>query len=223
MKLKTVTIIPARGGSKGIPLKNLVNIKGKPLIWYSINASINSSVSETWVSTDHEGIKDVSKKFGAKTILRPKELCDDFIMPDASLIHFAENVEFDVLVFIQPTSPLIKPSYINSCIEKVVDEGYDSVFTVHEEHWIPKWSIKNDEKFGVDVISPFNWDMLNRPRRQDKESLYVENGMLYVSTRESLLSNRLRYGGKIGFVIIPIYDSFQVDSFEDLELVRRVI
>ena len=114
--MKIVTVILARGGSKGIPRKNIIDINGRPLIWYSINASLNSNVSETWVSTDDDEIKLVSINCGAKVIDRPSELATDSIMGDDSLVHFANEKDFDVLVYIQPTSPLIKTKYIQCII-----------------------------------------------------------------------------------------------------------
>jgi len=212
--MKIVSLITARGGSKGIPLKNIVDVNGKPLIWYSINASSKSKVSETWVSTDSEEIASLSEHYGAKSLNRPTYLANDIIMPDDSIIHFAECVDFDYVVFIQPTSPLIKSKYIDIGIEMIKSGVYDSVFTATKEHWIPRWD-KN--------IQPVDWNIYERPRRQDKPELYTENGMFYITKRESLLSSKLRYSGNMGVVEIPLMDSFQVDNKEDLELIRKII
>ena len=116
--MRVVSLITARGGSKGIPKKNLIDINGRPLIWYSIRASLDSKVDETWVSTDSEEIQNASVKAGARVIIRPDDLADDYIMPDEVLLHFAQHVEFDILAFIQPTSPLIKAEYINKSWHK---------------------------------------------------------------------------------------------------------
>jgi len=115
---------------------------------------------------------------------------------------------------IQPTSPLIKSEYINEGIDMMLSEKYDSVFSVHEDHWFPRWDTD---------VNPIDWDINERPRRQDKPKTYIENGMFYITTKENLQKTRLRYGGKMGFVNIPIYDSFQVDSYEDLDLVGRLL
>ena len=98
--MKIISVITARGGSKGVHRKNITDVNGNPLIWYSIKASLESNVDETWVSTEDSEIKDISIKCGAKVIDRPSELADDIIMPDASLIHAAESIDFDVMVFI---------------------------------------------------------------------------------------------------------------------------
>ena len=212
--MKIVSLITARGGSKGIPYKNIKDINGKPLISYSIMESLKSDVDETWVSTEDRTIKNYSLGYGARVIDRPKELADDISMPDDSLLHFTDQNDFDVLVFIQPTSPMIKSKYINEGIKMIKSGKYDSVFTVTKEHWTPKWD---------DNVQPVDWDIHNRPRRQDKEDLYVENGMFYITKRDNLLTSKLRYSGRKGFVKIPLTDSFQVDTREDLDLIRKLI
>ena len=127
MKIKS--LITARGNSKSIPNKNILDINNKPLIAYSIEASKGSDVIETWVSTDCKKIKDISLKYGAMVIERPEELATDLILNEPSLIHFAEEVDFDFLIFIQPTSPFIKSKYINQGIKLMLTGKYDSVFT----------------------------------------------------------------------------------------------
>ena len=212
--MKIVSLITARGGSKGIPNKNIIDVNGKPLISYSISASLGSNVDETWVSTDSDKIKMVSVECGSKVIDRPKHLADDISMPDDSLLHFASKKDFDILVFIQPTSPMIKSQYINDGIEMIKSGKYNSVFTVTKEHWIPRWDKD---------VEPVDWNIYERPRRQDKLESYIENGMFYITKREHLLASKLRYSGIIGVVDIPLMDSFQVDSKEDLELIRKII
>src|SRR3989344_5617619 len=104
---KIVAIIPARGGSRGIPHKNIVDLAGKPLIAYSIEAAKNSKyISEVYVSTDDQAIAETSKKFGAKIIKRPAEMATSKAKSEEALLHFAEQVDFDVLVFLQCTSAL---------------------------------------------------------------------------------------------------------------------
>ena len=212
--MKVVSVITARGGSKGVPRKNIVDINGKPLIWFSINASLESCVDETWVSTEDSEIKSVSIECGANVVDRPNHLADDIIMPDAALLHASEHVDFDVLVFIQPCAALIKPEYINQAVHLVTEGGYDSSFAVVRESWMPVWDLD---------VNPIDWEIDNRPRRQDKKEWFKEAGMLYVTTRENLLKSGLRYSGKIGVVEIPLKDSFQVDNYQDLQLLRRLL
>ena len=135
--MKTVALILARGGSKEVPKKNIRLLSGEPLISYCINTAKYSNVNEIWVSTDNKTIKGISTGLGAKVIDRPDEFATDESPSEDALLHFAENIDFDVLVFIQPTSPLLRPSYINEGLEKIKE--YDSVFSVYKEHWLPRW------------------------------------------------------------------------------------
>jgi N-acylneuraminate cytidylyltransferase len=133
-------------------------------------------------------------------------------MPDAALVHFAKNYEFDILVFIQPTSPLLKSKYINMGLKML--NKYDSVFSAYKEHWQPRWT-KDSQ--------PYEWDINKRPRRQDKQELYVENGAFYITTKENLLESKLRYSKNIGIVEMPYYESFQVDNKDDLQLIKKLL
>lgn len=212
--MKIVSVILARGGSKEIPSKNIINIKGKPLIYYTIKASQESNVQETWVSTDCAKIKKVAQKFNANVLDRPKIISQDFSKSEEALIHFSEKIEFDVLVFIQPTSPLLKSKDINKGIRLILDEGYNSVFSVYKQHWIPRWTLD---------IKPINWKTDNRPMRQEVNEEYVENGAFYITTKTSLLKSQLRYSGKKNIVVMPLSRSFQIDTLEDLKLIQGLL
>ena len=208
--MKIVSITLARGGSKGIPKKNMVLIDDKPLVFYAVN----NSIDETWVSTDDEEIAKACKDFGANVIMRPEEISKDTSKCEAALLHFAENVEFDVLAFIQATSPLLEVEYLEIGLQMMREKRYDSVFSVQREHWIPRWSLELD---------PIDWIPSQRPRRQMKPETYLENGAFYLTTREQLLSSGVRYGGNMGVVEMPLAQSFQVDTEDDLELIRNLI
>ena len=212
--MKIVSVILARGGSKEIPSKNIINVKGKPLIYYTIKASQESNVQETWVSTDCAKIKKVAQKFNANVLDRPKIISQDFSKSEEALIHFSEKIEFDVLVFIQPTSPLLKSKDINKGIRLILDEGYNSVFSVYKQHWIPRWTLD---------IKPINWKTNNRPMRQEVNEEYVENGAFYITTKISLLKSQLRYSGKKNIVVMPLSRSFQIDTLEDLKLIQGLL
>jgi CMP-N-acetylneuraminic acid synthetase len=210
--MNTKTIILARGGSKGIPNKNITIINGKPLLSYSIKTTLESIANDVWVSTDCEHIASVAKQYGSKVIDRPKEISTDKSKSEEALLHFANNTDFDILVFIQPTSPLLLPEDINKGLHLMAD--YDSVFSAYKEHWIPRWNID---------ISPDDWNIHNRPMRQDMSEKYVENGAFYITTRQQLLNSKCRYGGKIGVVEMPFYRSFQIDTLEDLQLIEKLL
>lgn len=210
--MKAKSLILARGGSKGIPKKNIIDLNGSPLLSYTANASLNSDVDETWVSTDCSEIGTYAKDLGCKVIIRPESISGDSAKSDEALTHFADYIDFDILVFIQPTSPLLTSEDINKGLEMMTD--YDSVFSACREHWIPRWKIDG---------TPDNWDINNRPMRQDVDDTYVENGAFYITTREQLMTSHLRYGGEVGIYEMPIYRSFQIDTHDDLALMERLI
>tara|TARA_Y100000590_G_scaffold451941_2_gene594206 strand:+ start:1392 stop:2036 length:645 start_codon:yes stop_codon:yes gene_type:complete len=214
--MKIVSVILARGGSKGIPNKNIIDINGKPMIFYVIDASLKSHIHETWVSTDSIDIKKISLEYGAKVLDRPANISKDFSKSEDALIHFADNVDFDIVVFIQPTSPLLLYSDINKGIDLLLNHSnsYDSIFSAYEDHWIPRWN-KN--------IKPKNWDIQNRPMRQEVDCEYVENGAFYITKKNNLQKTKLRYSGNIGISIMPQLRSFQVDSMDDLQLIRKLL
>ncbi len=206
---KIISIIPARKGSKGIPNKNLISLCGKPLIHYAIQASKQSIVEETWVSSDSDEILNISKKLGAKTIKRPEELSDDNASSESALIHFSEKVEFDILVFIQCTSPLVKPQDINRGIEKM--KNFDSIVSVTETHHM-FWNAKG----------PL-YDINNRERRQDSIKRYLETGSFYITSKKNLMKSQNRLSGKIGLVEIPKHRSIEIDTIDDLKIAELMI
>jgi CMP-N-acetylneuraminic acid synthetase len=210
MKIKS--LILARGGSKGIPNKNIISIKGKPLLSYVIKTALQSLANDVWVSTDCKKIASVAKEYGSKVIDRPKEISKDKSKSEEALLHFANNVDFDILVFIQPTSPLLLPEDINKGLSMMLD--YDSIFSAYKEHWIPRWNING---------CPYNWNIYNRPMRQDMPEQHVENGAFYITTKKALLESQCRYSGKIGIVEMPMLRSFQIDTPEDLELIKKLL
>ena len=210
--MRTVSLLPARGGSKGIPNKNIAPLNGKPLIYYAIQASLNSESQETWVSTDNDEIKRVSIECGARVIDRPAEISKDYSQSEEALLHFCSEVDFDTLVFIQPTSPLVESTYIDTGIQMMNE--HDSVFSVYKEHWVPRWTKE---------VNPDGWDVNNRPMRQQMDEKYVENGAFYITKKDNLLQSKLRYSGKIGVVEMPLYKSFQIDTEEDLALIGNML
>ena len=211
---KVVSITLARGGSKGVPFKNLKQLGGKPLLYYAITACKKSNIDEVWVSTENADIKRVSESCGATVINRPHEISCDTSKCEEALKHFALNVDFDIMAFVQCTSPLVSWTDINKAIEMVKSKKYDSVFSVTKEHWIPRWSME---------IEPIGWEPKNRPRRQQKPQTYIENGSFYVTTRKQFLNTGVRYGGNMGIVEVPLVRSFQVDTQEDFDLIGKLI
>jgi len=207
--LKIVSIILARSGSKGIPNKNIIKLNNKPLISYAITASVKSKVHETWVSSDSNKILNIAKKFKANTLLRPKKYSTDKATSESALIHFASKVNFDIMVFIQATSPLIIPQDINKSL--VLLKKYDSVISVSKlDQFV--WNNKKP-----------NYDLNNRQRRQNNNQSYLETGSIFVTKRENFLASKNRISGKIGFVEVPRSRSFDIDTYEDLNIVKKII
>lgn len=211
-KIMIKTIITARCGSQEIKNKNIINLNSEPLISYTINSSLKSLSSETWVSTDCKKIADIALGLGAKIIIRPQAISNNNSKSEEALIHFAQNIDFDILVFIQPTSPLLLPEDINKGLDMISE--YDSIFSAYKEHWMPRWNIDG---------TPDNWNIDYRPMRQEVPEKYVENGALYITTREALLKSRCRYSGKIGILEMPYSRSFQIDTQDDLRLMSKLI
>ena len=212
--LKVVSLTLSRGGSKGVPRKNLALLNGKPLVYYVIRAAQLSNIGEVWISTEDSEIKKVSEGFGAKVIDRPAHMAQDTSKCELSLLQFADNVDFDVLVYIQTTSPLVRPQDINKGIDMVATGEYDSVFSVSRETWIPRWNLD---------VTPDDWEPKNRPRRQSMPEKYIENGAFYITTKKQLLESGLRYSGNIGVVEMPLSRSFQIDTTQDFELIENIM
>ncbi len=132
---KIVSIIPARGGSKGIPRKNIIQLGGIPLIAHTITSSLKSKyVNETYVSTDDDEIAKIAEKWGSKAVYRPKKLATDTTSSEDVLLHFSSKVDFDILVFLQCTSPLTSSNDIDNAIKLLMEKKHDSILSVCQDH-----------------------------------------------------------------------------------------
>lgn len=211
--MKKVAFIPARGGSKGIKNKNICMVNNEPLLFYAITAAKYSNVDEVWVSTDNSSIKSVARSLGAKVLDRPSDISGDSSPSEEALLHFAENVDFDVVVFIQATSPLLQPDHINGGLEMMRD--YDSVLSGYREHWLPRWS---DDGY------PINFDSFpDRGMRQDHGSVWVENGAFYITSKDNLLDVRQRVGGQVGIYEMKPQESIQLNTLSDIDFVEKLL
>ena len=221
--LSILCIIPARGGSKGIPRKNVQLLGGKPLLAYSIECARGTpSISRVVVSTDDSEIAAVAKEYGAEVIWRPAEISGDTASSESALIHVldylrdTEGYEPDLVVFLQATSPLRKPDDIQNAIEKLQREGADSLFSACPLHGFV-W-----RKEGGRFVS-LNYDYRRRPRRQDAPEDLIENGSIYIFKPWVLRKFNNRLGGKITVYYMDVLDSFQIDEPADLELVEKLL
>ena len=219
-KKNIIAIIPARGGSKGIPRKNIISFLNKPLITHSIEYAKKSTlVHNVYVSTDDKDISKVSLDSGAQVINRPRNLSNDTASTESVLLHALDNIKAkpDAIILLQPTSPLRPKGSLDKAIKHFFSEKYDSLLSISPTHRF-FWQTKNK-------IAIPKYDYKNRPRRQDiglNEISYVENGSLYISSYDNLISNENRLGGNIGFIIFNEDYSYEIDTPTDLKILTSI-
>ena len=184
-----LVIIPARGGSKRLPRKNLLDLCGKPLIAWSIEAALKSKyISKVIVSSDDEEILNIAKEYKADFIKRPDELASDTATTFDTLKHTLENVEkYDYVVLLQPTSPLRTEKHINEAIELLEEKNADAIISVCEMEHSPLWSNTLDEN--LDITNFLRDEVLNK-RSQDLPKYYRLNGAIYICKTDKLLQNK---------------------------------
>jgi YrbI family 3-deoxy-D-manno-octulosonate 8-phosphate phosphatase len=224
--MEILTIIPARGGSKSIPRKNIRPVLGKPLIAYSIEqASSTPAVTRVVVSTDDAEIADVARQYGAEIVQRPAEIAGDNATSESALLHVldhlrdAEGYTPDLVVFLQATSPLRQPDDIQRAITTLIMGETDSLFSASMLHGFV-WRQRDD----TGEVASFTYDHTNRPRRQDLHHHDVqENGSIYVFKPSVLREHNNRLGGKVSVHVMDTLDSFQVDDPADLDLMERLL
>ena len=213
--------IPARGGSKGVPGKNIKEFAGKPLVVHSIEYALNcSQIDEVVVSTDDNKIAKIALKAGAKVVIRPPELSTDSATTESAIHHFVNkfNKKPDILVLLQPTSPFRPKGSLENAITHFTENGFDSLLSITPTHRF-FWRVKEDQTTFAE------YDYLNRPRRQDmklEDIRYMENGSLYIFTRKHFDKTGNRLGGKIGYVEWPVEYSIEIDTQLDFDIVEKL-
>lgn len=219
--MNTIGIIPARGGSKGIPKKNITPFLGEPLIVHTIQQALQSNrLDEVFVSTDDEEIASTSKEAGATVIDRPSEIAGDRDPTEDALIHTLDVLNEDginpkIVVLLQCTSPLRRENDIDNATAMVAKDRYDSVLSACEDHSF-YWALGDDD------AEPINYDPKSRSMRQEIDSWYMENGSIYVMTTELLQEEGCRLGGTVGIYEMPEMLSFEIDHPDDLELIEYI-
>lgn len=213
--MKVVAFIPARGGSKGIYKKNIVDFHGKPLMKNTIDVCKKSRfIEEIYVSSDDQEILDLARGYGVKTIERPSELSQDTSSTEAAIGHFMESVgNVDLVVLLQITSPLREVKDVDNLIGKVLTDELDSAFTASPLTDFFVWDT------GAPIRS-LNYDYKNRKRRQDISAQVVENGSAYCFRAEKFKEFNNRLCGKIGFSLMDSWKMFEIDTEEDLEICK---
>jgi CMP-N,N'-diacetyllegionaminic acid synthase len=213
-----LAIIPARGGSKRLARKNVLDLCGKPLIAYSIEAGLKSKyIDKVIVTSDDEEILSISKRYGADIIVRPDELSNDTATTFDAIKHTIENTnKYDYLVLLQPTSPLRTQKHINEAIELLEAKNADAVISVCEMEHSPLWSNTLNED--LDMSNFLKEEVLNK-RGQDLDKYFRLNGAIYICKMDKILNNK-------GFFLkenIYAYkmnkkDSIDIDDEFDFEL-----
>jgi CMP-N,N'-diacetyllegionaminic acid synthase len=224
--MNIVAIIIARGGSKGIPKKNIIDFCGKPLISWTIMQCLNSKkISSVWVSSDSKEILDISQRYGANIIQRPDKISGDSEASESAWAHaiklingLSNSEKVDYILAPQVTSPLRHSSDFSNAIERIVKKKADSLVSVAEVEDFFMWK-KNDGENPNSI----NYDYRNRKPRQEIEATYLENGSFYIFKPKVLKDNNNRLGGKIELFEMDRYKMFQIDNHEDIELASVIM
>ena len=211
MNPKTIAIIPARGGSKRLPNKNILSLGGIPLIAHSIlyAQQNNDIIDEVYVSTDDVAIKKIALEYGAKVIDRPENLSGDLEPTVTALKHVLESLDFEVenVILLQATNPLRPENVLKDAFETYKNGNYDSLFTVSRNH-------QKLGKIEANKFIPFNYEI--GQRSQDLEPLFFENGLLYITKVALILQNVIISKNAFPLEVNHIFSVIDIDGSEDL-------
>lgn len=224
--MKVLAIIPARGGSKGLPKKNIKPLNGKPLINYSIESALKSTeIQSVMVSTDSVEIIDIAQKAGAIVpFIRPESLSSDTATSKDVLIHAIDFLqkkgqEFDYVVLLQPTSPFRRKGDIDNAIKLAVKKDADMVVSVKETESNPYYVLFEENENGLLINSKKG----NFTRRQDCPKVYELNGSIYVIKVAALLTcNALKFEKTIKYEM-PKHYSVDIDTQEDFDYASFIL
>lgn len=214
-------IIPARGGSKGIPEKNIKEIDGVPLVGHAVtHAGEATRIDRTIVNSDSERIRAAGREYGATAMDRPTSLASDRAEVDPLLTWCVKQIEadgdsVDAVVLLYPTTPLRTARTVDQAVSKVLDGRHDSALSLYEDD---SYLWRRDG----DSVKPTNYDPSDRePRQAESWNQWVENKAVYVTDRDLLLERECRLGGDIGYIEMPEWRSVDIDTPADLELARH--
>lgn len=220
-----LAVIPARGGSKGIPGKNARLVAGRSLLAWSVaHARAADRVDRVVVSTDDEDLAALAREAGAEVpFLRPAELATDDAPTEPAVVHAveqlaAEGYRPDAVVLLQPTSPVRLPGRIDRAVAQLEIEGADSLVGVTEIHPFTWWASADG------AVS--SYDPANRPRRQDlapEDRRFVENGSIYITATDLLLRTGCRLGGKVALHEMDAVESIDIDDEAHLVAVDALL
>lgn len=217
--MKNLIVIPARGGSKGIPRKNLRPLVGRPLIFYSIKSALNSGLkARVVVTTDDDEIALFSSRFGADVVLRGENLSSDNITLDPVIVDALiqcekkYNESYKNIVTIQPTSPLVRANDIEGAVSLLESGQFNTVLSVVDDRHLC-WTVEDENVFPT---------YTKRVNRQQLPPNYKETGAIIACTRTQIQSGT-RIGSDVGILEVPYESSFDIDSFADLYLCEALL
>ena len=223
MKKSILAIIAARGGSKGVPRKNIRLVGGKPLIAWIIEAAKKSSHIDRLIlsSDDHEIIK-VAAEYGCDApFVRPKELARDDSSVSDAIMHAMEKIPgYDYVMLLQPTSPLTQEQDIDGCIESIINLNSKSMVSVTEPEKNPYWMFKMENNSRLKPV--MGNEYLNH-RRQDLPYIFIPTGAIYIARSQWFMENRSFYSELTTGYKIPIERSLDIDTELDLKLLEVLI
>lgn len=225
-----LAIIPARGGSKGLPGKNIKKLCEKPLIAWSIEAGLKSKyIDKVVVSTDYQNIADIAKQYGASVpFLRPDYLASDTATSFDAIKHTIDyyknelDKEFDYIVLLEPTSPLRELSDIDNMIEIIIEneDKFDSIVSIGEVHEHPSIMKKIINK---NYLDNFCKELELKSRRQDNDAAYFPYGVAYIVKRDSFLNEKTFYTNRNTFFEIKRYQCYEIDDIYDFLAIENIM
>lgn len=223
-----VAFIPVRGGSKSIPLKNIKPICGKPLVYWTVKAACGCRyIDKVYVATDSDKISETVESFKcgpeaelfskAVVIGRSAESASDTASTESAMLEFADKYEFDNIVLVQATSPLLQSDDLDRGFEAFNEDGTDSVISVVRQK---RFNWENDEN---GYTHPTNYDVFHRPRRQEFSGYLVENGAFYITSKEDLIKTQNRVSGNIKAVEMNEDTFFEIDEPSDWLIIEALM
>lgn len=217
-----VAIIPARGGSKQIPRKNLERVGGVPLVARAVHAARAAACFDlVVVSTDDDEIAAVAEEAGARVVRRPAELSGDTAASEAAILHALDELErdgerFEIVAFLQATSPFLPSAALAGAVGDVRRGESDSAFSAVETYGF-LWHRGTDG-----TAEAINHEAGHRPRRQDREPHYLETGAFYVFRADGFRAHRHRFFGRIGIAPVPEETAIEIDDDAQLQAARAL-
>jgi len=212
----TMALIPLRGGSKSIPKKNIKSIAGKPLCAWVIQAALKARCVDTVVvSTDCEQIAKVVEQISSDVVVldRSPQLATDEANTESVMMDVMTRMDFETLITIQATSPLLTSLDLENAIQHFVSDGFDSMLS----------AVRTKRFFWTDDAKPINYNYMNRPRRQEFLGTLMENGAFYITRRAILEQHKCRLGGRIGIYEMPEISAIEIDEPIDWGIVERLL